>query len=170
MTLGVVPPFDPAAERWGLNRLMFTRYAGAFTDWHRWFHLHPVGWMRTHHADAYVWFQQQSAEKPIYLLEPDRAIPGSVAYPRDRVREAFRDGALESDFACSVAWMMALAILKGFRAIDLFWFPLDANESGYQRQIPSVRYWIGQARGRGIAVTVHGDSALKPTGALYGYS
>ncbi len=163
MTIGDVPAFDPAAERWGLNRLMFTRYAGEFTRWTRWFDLHATEHIQRYRPDAYDWYRQQPADKPVYRWEPDAALPGACVYPRERVADAD-----ERDFACSLSWMLALAISERFDIIDLFWCVCDSNEPHYQHQIPSVRYWIGRARGAGIRVTIHGDSALKPTGPLYG--
>lgn len=164
LTIGSVPPHDPEAERWGLNALMYRRFGGQFDDWTRWFDLHGTAHIQQHRPEAYAWYAQQS--KPIYRWAHDPAIPASVPYPKDTVQTYFGG---ETDFACSLSWMLALAIVDGFDAIDLFWFPLDGNEVGYQQQIPSVAYWIGQARGRGIRVTIHGDSSLKPSGLLYGW-
>lgn len=160
--MGHIPPFDPAAERWGLNRLMFSRYAGQFTDWHRWFDLHSTEHIQRHRPDAYQWYQQQPADKPVYRWEPDPALPGGSVYPRERVADAD-----ERDFACSLSWMLALAIAEHFERIDLFWFTIE-HESHYVHQLPSARYWIGRARGAGIDVRIHGDSGLKPSGPLYG--
>lgn len=156
-----IPPFDPDAERWGLNRLMFTRYAGAFTNWTRWFDLHSTAHIQQHRPDAYDWYRSQT--KPIYRWELDPALPGCCVYPRQRVADAD-----ERDFACSLSWMLALAIHERFDAIDLFWFSLDSGEHHYDYQIASARYWIGRARGAGITVRIHGDSPLKPSLPLYG--
>lgn len=150
-----------------MNDLIFRRFAGDFDNWTRWFDLHATEQIRERRPDAYRWYAQQT--KPIYRWEPDAELPSCAVYPRTEVQRFFGDGSEERDFAGSLSWMLALAILDGFRAIDLFWFPLDGNEAGYQRQIPSVRYWIGHARGRGIRVVIHGDSALTPSGPLYGY-
>lgn len=162
MTRGVVPSFDPSAERWGLNRLMFTRYAGECDVWDRWFDLHSAEHIQRERSDAWAWYARQSDQRPIYGWSLDPRIPGHAAYPRGPV-QAFFDG--DRDFAGSLSWMLALAIYERFDAIDLFWFTMDV---GHEWQIPSARYWIGQARGRGIAVTVHGDSGLVPSGPLYG--
>lgn len=175
----MVPPFDPdpAVERWGTNNVMFARYGGDFTQWTRWFDLHRTPHIQTRRPQAYDWYTQQSGAKPIYQWERNPEIPGSRAYPREAVQAYFKG---ERDFWGSLSWMLALAIYEGFTAIDLFWFPLnhDRADAGgeiqipvgqYTHQVPSTRYWIGQARGRGIDVTIHGDSALTPNHPLYGY-
>lgn len=174
--MGTVPEFSEGAERWGTNAVMFRRYGGEFDRWTRWFDLHRTPHILKQRPDAYAWYAQQDGTRPIYQWEVNSEIPGSRAYPVEAIRRFFGDDALEdpryperpeSDFWGSLAWMFALAIYEGFEAIDLFWFVVDTH--CHERQIPSVRYWIGQARGRGIRVTVHGDSSLKPSGPLYGW-
>lgn len=169
ISMGVVPPFDPdpAVERWGTNAVMFRRYGGQFDAWTRWFDLHKPEQIQARRPEAYQWCTEQDGRRPIYGWAIDPNIPGSVAYPRAEVQAFFSsDTHHERDFWGSLSWMFALAISEGFTDIDLFWFVVDTHQ--YGRQIPSTRYWIGQARGRGVTVTIHGDSELKPSGPLYG--
>ncbi len=161
MSFGVIPPFDPEAERWGVNRLMFMRYDGHM-DWDRWFDLHSTDQIQARRQDAYEWYQAQT--KPIYRWEIDPAMPASVAYPVAEVWQAFPESTQE--FRCSLSWMLALAIHEGFEVIELFWHTLTDTE--HRPYVPSVLYWIGMARGRGITVTIHGDSALIYDGPRYG--
>jgi hypothetical protein len=170
MSFGDIPAFDPSAERWGTNNVMFARYGGDFDHWTRWFDLHPTPHIQARRAQAYDWYTRQDERRPIYRWERDSAIVGSVAYPKDAVLSFFSGkGHQERDFWGSIAWMIALAIYEGFDAIDLFWFTLmNDHMNAYEKQVPSTRYWIGQARGRGINVRIHGDSALKPMHPLYG--
>ena len=152
------------------------RWGGQYDGWTRWFDLHRTAHILRLRPETYRWYQQQDGSKPIYQWEVNPEIPGSRAYPLGEVRRFF--GVDERDFWGSISWMLALAIVEDFTQIDLFWFPLaqdratnmtDAIPVGqYSHQVPSSRYWIGQARGRGIAVTIHGDSELKPTHPLYG--
>lgn len=161
-TMGTVPSFNPAAERWGMNNLMFMRYSGHFDDWTRWFDLHASSHIVHRRPDAYDWYGAQT--KPIYrwALDPHHV---TAVYPREAVQAFFGN---ETDFAGSLSWMFALAIYERFDSIDVFWCPMDDHEHG--EQVPSVRYWIGQARGRGVRVRVHGDSALTPSRPMYGVS
>lgn len=165
LTKGNVPAFHPSAERWSLNRVMFTRYAGVFDHWTRWFDLHPTDYIRRVRPDAYDWYCEQT--KPIMRWERDPNMV-SMVYPRQAVQRFFADGTDEREFSGTLSWMMALAIFEGFDAIDLFWFTLDGTDPFYKIQIDSAKYWIGQARGRGVHVTVHGDSSLHPQPYLYG--
>lgn len=162
---GDVPPLDPAAEdTWGFNALMFVRFAGQFDGWTRWFDLHSATFTPATHPDRWTWYQQQT--KPIYRWDVDPRLPSSVAYPREAVQAFFADGALERDFGGSLSWMLALAIVERFDVIELFWCPHD--DASHRKQVASIRYWIGQARGRGLTVRVHGDSAITDVGPLYG--
>ena len=167
--MGVVPDFDPdpQVERWGTNAVMFRRYGGVFDRWTRWFDLHRTAHILQQRPEAYAWYQQQDGRRPIYRFVDDPAVPGNTVYPQAAVQAFFSDHThQERDFWGSLSWMLALALYEGFTAIDLFWFVVDQHQ--YGRQIPSTRYWIGQARGRGVRVTIHGDSELKPSGPLYG--
>ena len=162
--MGHIPPFDPGAERWGVNRLMMLRYAGDFDAWDRWFDLHDAAHIQRERSDAWAWYQRQDCRRPIYSWSIDPLVPGHRAYPCAAVREFFGG---HQDFDGSISWMIALAIMEGFTDIDLFWFTL--NSDNHAAQIPNAQYWIGQAEGRGIRVSVHGeDSALKHSGRLYG--
>lgn len=164
--MGVVPDFDrsPGVERWGTNAVMFRRYSGVFDEWTRWFDLHRTPHILAQRPEAYAWYQQQDGSRPIYQWEVNPDIPGSAAYPRAAV-QAYFDGDL--DFWGSLSWMLALAIYEQFTDIELFWFVVDRSQYGHH--IPAARYWIGQARGRGITVRIHGDSELKPNHPLYGF-
>lgn len=143
---------------------MFTRFAGVCEEWTRWFDLHNADFTPLKHPERWAWYQQQT--KPVYRWEIDARLPSSVAYPKAAVQAFFADGAEERDFGGSLSWMLALAILEGFETIELFWCPHD--DAAHRKQVPSIRYWIGQARGRGMAVRVHGDSAITEFGPLYG--
>lgn len=164
---GSIPPFDlaPDVERWGTNNVMWARPSEQYEPWTRWFDLHPTSHIQTRRPQAYEWYRQQI--RPIYRWDVDPDVPASVAYPKDAVLDFFSaDGHRERDFWGSLSWMLALAIMEGFQQIDLFWFSLMNDH--YTKQVPSTRYWIGQARGRGVRVDIHGDSMLKPFDQLYG--
>lgn len=166
-TWGVVPPLDPDAETWGTNNVMWARYSGVVPRWDRWFDLHPTAHIQARRPEAYRWYTEQDGTRPIYQWAVNPEIPGSRAYPKDAILQTFSEhGHVERDFWGSISWMLALAIAEGYERIELFWFAL-MNDT-YTKQVPSTRYWIGQARGRGVQVVIHGESMLKPQQGLYG--
>jgi hypothetical protein len=143
---------------------MFSRFTEGWDDWHRWFDLHPTPHIEQTRPDAYAWYRCQSWSRPIYRFVPDPASPAFAPYPVADVQRRFPSGARR--FSGSLSWMLALALFEGVDAIDLFWFGMDDPE--HRRQIPDALYWIGRAEERGVPVTIHGDSALKASGPLYG--
>lgn len=158
------PDFSLDRERWAVNKLMFMRYSGEFDRWTRWFDLHSSAHIQRQRPEAYDWYRQQT--KPIVRWAHDPNMVTQV-YPHVDVQSFFmHEGVPERDFWGSLSWMVALAIYEGFEQMDIYWFPLDQEQ--HQQQLGSARYWIGQARGRGAIVNIHGDSALKPSGPLYG--
>lgn len=154
-----LPQLSAGSERWGLNGHFHRRLGGKFDDWTRWFDIHPKSHILAKRPHAWEWYKAQT--NPIYLIKPDPDIPTSLAYPLDQVR------ILGNQFVSSFDYMMALAILEGFDQIHVHWFRMDTPK--FEFQLSSARYWLGVAHGRGIPVTIHGESALHPTQGLYGY-
>jgi hypothetical protein len=90
--------------------------------------------------------------------------PQSVTYPIDTLVSQFgRDY-----FHSTVDYMLALAIFEGFEEIGV-WGVDMAHDSEYEHQRPSGSYWLGQAEGRGIKVTIPGESSLLRKMHRYGY-
>jgi hypothetical protein len=74
-------------------------------------------------------------------------------------------------FTNTVDYAIALAIYQGFREINFYGVNM-ANGTEYSYQKAGVEFWVGQAMGRGIKVTNHGNlSTILKTrdGLLYGY-
>ncbi|MFA5340607.1 MAG: hypothetical protein WC332_02405 [Clostridia bacterium] len=88
-------------------------------------------------------------------------------YPIDEIISFFKT----DYFSNTVDYAIALAIYTGFTEIVLYGINmLKGSEYAYQKA--GVEFWIGQAMGRGITVTVHGTAStiLKTRdGLLYGY-
>ena len=90
-----------------------------------------------------------------------------VSYPIDEVIRYFGT----DYFTNTVDYAIALAIYRKFTGIGLYGVNMS-NATEYAYQKPGVEFWIGQAMGRGIKVTVHGNlSTILKTrdGLLYGY-
>lgn len=162
---GAVPTLGDV-ERWSCNDT-FRYHPGL--RWDRWFDLHAEDESRQLAPEAWPWYQQQDARRPIYLLDVDPTIAGSVAYPRGSVQQAFAWGDWpEEFFTSSIDWMLAFAIREGFTRIELHGVDMfDGHERKVQRE--GAHYWIGMARGRGIDVVIPDASSLTKTERLYGY-
>lgn len=169
-------------EVWSCNDFPIRTPEGwAFDAWDRWFDLHTQGHIRKHRPEAWDWYRANGTSgrytalspygmRPIYMHRAYPEIPGSVAYPRERVQAAFGwGGQLEECFTSSMDWMIALALDEGVERIILLGVDLWAapHERGQQRV--GAHYWIGRARGMGVDVVIPDESSLCKTERLYGW-
>ena len=113
-----------------------------------------------HKADLYFCFhdglEDDIKEAGIPSLDKD-------SYPLDDVVKKFKS----EYFTSSIAYMLALAIMKKPKEISLWGIDLE-HGTEYAHQRPCILYWIGQAEARGIKVTT--SSMLAKTPFMYGYS
>jgi len=110
-------------------------------------------------------------ELPLIAPYKYEEVPLSQAFPLEKCVEVFG----YPYFTNTICYMIAFAIMSGAREIQLF----GINQVGgqeYAEERGGVEYWIGQALGRGISVTVNGDKSqvMKYKGKgrnslLYGY-
>lgn len=77
-------------------------------------------------------------------------------FPYDEVNELFGSEYLTS----SAAMMIAVAILRGFKHIELYGVDMAVDDNEYFWQRPCVEAWIGFARGRGHDVILHRSSPV----------
>ena len=117
-----------------------------------------------------MYVPDRDTDFPIYMLEYDSDVPGSVKYPFEEIVEDF--GVNSSNvryFTNSFGYQVALAILMGFEEIHVFGYEF-ASESEYAGQRPNAEYWMGLAIGRGIKfVRPENSSILGANEKLYGY-
>jgi len=119
------------------------------------------------------WEVLQTLEIPVYMYPvADPRVPSSVLYPMDSVLalldkgkiHSITDKGVKSESAFrplnhSVAFLMALAILKGYDVIDVYGVEL-AHSSEYMSQQPMFAFWNGVALGRGLTLNVNCSNGL----------
>lgn len=81
-------------------------------------------------------------------------IPLSEAFP---LEECIKEFGMPY-FNNTIAYMIAYAMLKGAKEIDLYGVN-QASSSEYFYEKASVEYWLGIAVGRGVKVTINGDKS-----------
>lgn len=129
-------------------------------------------------SDDYVEFnaygasreQRRQTDFPIYMLEYDENVPGSVAYPFHEIIESY---GVNSEnvryFTNSFGYMVALALHLGAKEIHTYGFEMS-SETEYASQKPNAEFWEGIAIGKGAKlVNPQGCSLLGQRTALYGY-
>ena len=162
---------DPDCEIWALNQLYMTfcpqngGLPAIAKRADRWFQIHArssydANVVRDHsHHD---WMAQQT-KFPIYMQERNPEIPMSVRFPKEKIMAEFGNY-----FTNSISWEIALAIMEGFKEIHLYGVDM-ATHSEYAYERPSVEYFLGWAKGRGIKIMIPQKSDICKTMWLYPY-
>lgn len=169
-------PFDdPSWDIWACSPGSYPhlRRVDQFFELHRW---EPhQSWF---HPD-YIKFMA-SIGKPVYMIEPVKEIPMSVAYPKNDIlryvwaRNQKPDGSIvemrfnPNAFGSSLSWMLALAITQSPDEIGLWGVDMAATEE-YGGQKDGCLELIHVARCLGIKVTTPPESDLLRPMPLYGF-
>jgi hypothetical protein len=130
----------------------------------RWFQIHhrhsydqTIGRDHSHHE----WLQMQK-DFPIYMMEREKDVPASCAFPKDQLLDMFP----RRYFTNSISWEIALAIYENFKKIYVYGVDM-AQDSEYEFERPSVEYFCGYAEGKGIQLVIPEKSDLLKAGFLY---
>lgn len=179
--IGTAPSFklapwrDPNAVIMGLNDaylLNLPRY-DVWYDLHpfsQFFFRNPAKKIHAHQvpAGAFVrpeghlqWLAKQRC--PVWIQAPDPRVPHAQVFPRAAIEAQFG-----SWIDSSPAWMLAHAILQGYKRIGIYGIHL-ASEMEYIKQKPNMCYLIGVARGAGIQVEVPEESPLLQSSHRYAF-
>jgi hypothetical protein len=176
----------PGVDVWGTNNLGLQQPVDIIWD------MHDMDWTLEENFENYVHLSQTLSreermiranrrhlafqatkdfavkhEIPVMSLKRYEGVPGMV-YPKDAIIKKF-----DCDmFPCVVPYMIAYAIYKRYTQIDLYGINMDSGEEwAYQRE--AVTGWLMFAKGKGIKVTVTGNSN-RPfrimSRLLYGYN
>ncbi len=130
----------------------------------KWFELHTVDVLT-----AAIAINKQREEflrkigKDLYIGHPCDLFPDATPYPKDEMVAKFG-----KYFTSSIAWMIALAIHEGVDEIGL-WGVDMVGDGEYSHQKACCEYFLGIARGRGIAVTISPHSPLLRAERLYAF-
>ena len=162
------------AELWGQSTCI-RAWDWQLFDWSRWFDIHTVGpqahypGIKIQRPDVYAWYTRQGNERPLYFVETDPNIMGSVAYPRAEIEAAFGRG----HFGCQLDYMAAMALFEGFDRWILYGMGqpyvadhLSSKAAKWLQFHQSFLWWMRLARQRGVEIVFDGPNMLTPE--LYG--
>lgn len=151
-------PFkDESFDVWGCNEL------GKYIQGHRWtawFQLHSRAEMLRLCPDRLEWLAAQTV--PVYVFEPFPEVPKAILYPHEQICQQFRPY-----FNSTVDWMIALAIVRGYKEIHLYGVEM-AMDAEWSHQKPSCSYWMGLAEGMGIKIVIPDGCSLLKVAYVYG--
>lgn len=94
---------------------------------------------------------------PVYLPKANTAVPAAAVYPKAKVEALTSHGTYH---AGSFDWMVALAILEGFKHIRITGVNF-ANGGEPISARPCLEYWLGVAEGWGIKTEVIGGDCFR---------
>ena len=159
-TLAAAPYADESFEMWGVSPVV------TFEVCKRWdvlFEMHSEGY----YGRADITKRLQGVNAPIYMLEAQEHIPGSITYPLDDILQYGRY------HTTTVSYMLALA-LHSYKTtgkpyhVAVFGVHMQ-HEEEYEMQRPCVEHWIGQLKGAGVDVFIPPGGAILTASSLYGY-
>lgn len=151
------------ADVWGFNEALsadwFERADGIF-QMHK-----PVIWRsKTNRNDPEHYGWLKSGDTPVIFMQDEYSdVPKSERYPLEDVLDLAPGIGY---FTSSVAYAIALAILKGYKRIEVYGVEME-TQSEYGHQRVGVAFWTGVAAGRGIQIDFHSPSFF--SAPLYGY-
>jgi len=156
--IGKAPGWKKApseGETWGIHSLCLWRPVSMVWDMHR------TDEIKTEEQADIIKYVNDN-KVPYMTLKKHKDIPTSIEFPLNEMPLIYSE--------CSVAYMVWYAVHKGATQIDMYGVCLGLEEE-YRDQRPSVEYWVGYARGKGITVIIHGKSAIcRGSQKLYGYN
>ena len=153
------PALSEEYEVWGLNDVRLYKEVDIL------FNMHYLNTIDSPNKICLIVAEQDNI--PLYTIRKYDWLSNSISYPLDEIVE--KHG--HKYFSSSICYMIALAIHLKVTDLDLWGVCFHSNHKDiWQRS--GVEYWLGVATGKGINITIHGESALLQVGAdnqLYGY-
>lgn len=155
---------DPNVEVWVLNEYESILPQGGASNITRHFELHQRDTVLTSNRDTRYLDKLKASTIPVMMCKKEEDIPMSEAYPLDDIIKA-----LGTDyFTNSISYMVAYAIYTGATEIGLFGVDMAQDEE-YAKERPSVEYFVGYARAKGIPVYIPPESDICKVPYYYGF-
>lgn len=164
-TKDMAPYNDSDWEIWVLNEYFAMLPKGIDAkNITRWFELHQRDTVLNSSRSKEYIEKLIESNIPIMMCEKHEDIPMSKAYPLDDIIKA-----LGTDyFTNSISYMIAQAIYEGYDEIALYGVDMAQSEE-YAKERPSVEYFVGFARAKGIPVYIPKESDICKCPYYYGF-
>lgn len=112
----------------------------------------------TDKPDGYIeWLIKHSPRLVVCEWFPEKNDEKIEIYPRLAVNALLGGG---DNLSSSPAYMIGLAILKGYEEIGIYGVDMGVDDHEYFKQRPYMYAWIGYAKAKGITVTIPDNSPL----------
>lgn len=158
------PYNDPDWEIWVLNEYHTILPAGGVTNITKWFDIHQRETVINSSRDKNYIDKLKASTIPILMCKHYDDIPMSVEYPLDDIIKT-----LQTDyFTNSISYMVAYALYEGVDELAVYGVDMAQDEE-YAKERPSVEYFIGYARAKGIPVYIPPESDICKVPYYYGF-
>jgi len=129
------------------------------------FEMHPMEYWMT------IRDRLNSHPQPVFMLKENPQIKRSMTYPLKKVQDmVFKlNERFAKYFTSTIAYMIALAIQKGYKKIELWGIHMAAYDEEYGEQRQACEAWLAFANGLGIETFVPDESEIFRCPFLYGY-
>ncbi len=161
------PIQDPDFDVWSLNELYTVRpelkerteTAGV------WWQMHGYEPPTQRDPKQREWLANLKA--PVVMWWEHPQIPNSVRFPMEAADEYFFRGQPCGYWTNSVSYMLAMAIMLGYKHISMFGVDM-AQEQEMRSQRPSCEFFLGWARAVGIEVVMPPETDMLKSWVRYG--
>ena len=105
----------------------------------------------------------------IYMQDKYQSIKNSEKYPLAEVQAFINHPKLRSYFTSTIAYMIALAIVRGYKKIELYGVHMASQEEEYSIQRSCVEALLAFGWGKGVDFWLPDESDVMKSSYLYGY-
>ena len=168
-TLVQAPGDDESYEMWGISALIQKLPIIKRLD--RAFEFHPERYWGAYGVKKML----NDYGGPVYMQDHYDAIPSSVKYPYDEVREMFYMDAMQGNLYVTntVTWMILLGLYEGYKDFTLLGINMS-SDTEYNYQLPSCSWALGIIKGLALSdkeytITLPKDTSLLRARYEYGY-
>lgn len=114
-------------------------------------------------------YVKKNPDVTIYMQEENDKIKNVKKYPLDEVQSFINHPRMRNYMTSTIAYMIALAIMKGYKTIELYGIHMSSEEEEYSLQRECVSTLLGFAWGKGIDFWLPDQSEVMKSNHLYGY-
>ena len=126
-------------------------------------------WLRPEITKRLNDFASQYPDTKIYMQSQNLQIKNSVKYPIEEVQSFVNHPMIREYLTSTIAYMVALAVMSGYKRIELFGVHMASNEEEYSMQRSCVETWLAFGWGRGVDFWLPEESDIMKSTYLYGY-
>lgn len=114
-------------------------------------------------------YVKHNPDVKIYMQEENAQIKNCVKYPLSEVQGFINHPRMRNYFTSTIAYMIALAIERGYKLIECYGIHMSSEEEEYSLQRECVSTLLGFAWGKGIDFWLPEQSEVMKSNHLYGY-